>query len=189
MTTGTDLETELLGPVLRDRDCGDCTVCCTTLKVDAPGLRKPAGVPCVHLGAGGCGIHAERPGICRAWFCAWRRLAELPEAARPDRSGLLVSINYVREPRNCLEGVSIMVRQLDGSTAIADGTAATVLDALCDSLIPVWFSDGARQMLMHPEAAVARHVIDGTPAPAALRDEVAAWRRHYAGFAPDAPAG
>lgn len=179
MTGDDDLETKLLGPVLDDRGCDGCTACCTVLEVDTPDLRKPAGLPCRHLTATGCGIHAVRPAICRTWFCGWRRVAAMPQEARPDRSGLLVSLNYVREPRNCLEGVSINVRALPGSTAIADGMAARVLDVLCERLVPVWFSDGARKMLMHPEDAVAQHVIARTPPPPHLRAEVAAWRTRY----------
>lgn len=183
MAVDVDLETKLLGPVLQDRGCGDCTVCCTVLTVDAPDLVKPAGTPCVHLTPRGCGIHAVRPGICRTWFCAWRRVAALPDEARPDLSGLLVSLNFVREPQNCLEGVSINVRLLAGSTAIENGMAATVLDQLCDQLIPVWFSNGSKKMLMHPADDIARFVISGDPAPADLRDDVAAWRERYGGFA------
>ncbi len=185
MQTDTDVETVLLGPLLPDRACGDCTACCTTLTVDSPDFKKPAETPCVHLGARGCGIHAVRPHICRTWFCGWRRVASLPDAARPDRSGLLVSINFVREPRNCLEGVSINVRMLPGSTAIDDGTAATVLDSLCEQLVPVWFSDGSKKMLVHPDADVAQHVLSGTPAPNHLWDEVQAWRTRYGMFGPD----
>ncbi|MEG3124165.1 YkgJ family cysteine cluster protein [Sphingomonas sp. GB1N7] len=178
-----DLETILLGPVLPDRACGDCTACCSVLTVDTPDFKKPAGTPCVHLGADGCTIHAVRPHICRTWFCAWRRVASMPDAARPDRSGLLVSLNFVHEPQNCFEGVSINVRALAGSDAIASGMAATVLDSVCDQLVPVWFSDGSRKMLMHPENDVARLVLSGDPAPAHLENEVAAWRERYGVFA------
>jgi hypothetical protein len=183
MQTETDVETMLLGPVLATRDCGDCTVCCSVLTVDSPEFKKPAGTPCVHLAAGGCGIHAVRPQICRTWFCAWRRVAAMPEEARPDRSGLLVSVNFVREPQNCFEGVSINVRALTGSDAIDKGMAATIFDSVCDRLVPVWFSDGSRKMLMHPEDDVARLVISGESAPAHLQDEVAAWRERYGVFA------
>lgn len=183
MQGDADLETTLLGPVLDGRICGDCTICCTVLKVDSPDFRKPADVPCHHLGSQGCAIHAVRPSICRTWFCAWRRLADLPDAARPDRSGLLVSLNFVRAPRNCLEGVAINVRLLPGSQAIRNGMAAAVLDRLCTRLVPVWFSDGSEKMLMHPEDDVARHVIAGTPPPARLAREVTAWRTRYAAFA------
>lgn len=185
MHADADLETTLLGPVLPDRACGGCTVCCTELEVDTPDLRKPAGRPCRHLTTDGCGIHAVRPEICRTWFCAWRRVAAMPEEARPDRSRLLVSLSFVRAPRNCLEGVSISVRALPGSRAIENGMAARVLDALCDGLVPVWFGDGSRKMLMHPENEVAQHVIAGTSPPAHLREEVAAWRDRYDVFAAD----
>ena len=184
MTQDTDLETLLLGPVLPDRDCGGCTVCCVTLKVDTPEFSKPAGTPCQQLTPQGCSIHAVRPPICRTWFCAWRRVAELPDEARPDRSGLLVSINFERAPRNCFEGVCISVRTLPGSDAIASGMAARVLDTLCTQLVAVWFSDGAKKMLMHPEDDVARLVVSGDAPPAHLADEVAAWRERYAAFLP-----
>ena len=183
MRTDTDLETILLGPVLADRGCGDCTACCTVLTVDTPELKKPAGTPCVHLTAAGCGIHAIRPRICRTWFCAWRRVGGMPDEARPDRSGLLVSLNIIQQPQNLFEGVSINVRVLAGSRAIEDGIAATILDSVCDRLIPVWFSDGDRKMLMHPENDVAHHVLSGEPAPIHLRGEVAAWRERYGVFA------
>jgi Fe-S-cluster containining protein len=183
MRSETDVETMLLGPVLADRACGDCTACCTVLTVDTPDFSKPAGTPCANLCATGCRIHDVRPHICRTWFCAWRRVATMPDAARPDRSGLLVSLNFVHEPQNCFEAVSINVRPLVSSEAIANGMAAAVLDSLCDQLVPVWFSDGSKKMLMHPDDDVARLVISGDPAPADLEDEVAAWRERYSVFA------
>ena len=182
MHIDANLETLLLGPVLPDRSCGDCTACCTVLTVDTPEFRKPGGIPCQHLTSHGCGIHAERPTICRTWFCAWRRVAAMPEDARPDLSGLLVSLNFEREPRNCFEGVSIVVRVADASRAFDKGMAAAILDALCTQLVPVWFSDGADKMLMHPDHDVASLVLSGEPAPVHLREEVAAWRERYQVF-------
>jgi hypothetical protein len=185
MSAATDLETTLLGPVLADRVCGDCTACCTVLTVDSPDFKKPAGTPCMHLSSQGCSIHEVRPYICRTWFCAWRRIADMPDEARPDRSGLLVSLSFVREPRNCFEGVSINVRTLAGMDTVDKGMVKTILDSLCDHLVPVWFSDGSKKMLMHPEDDVARLVVSGDPAPAHLREEVAAWREHYGMFGAD----
>lgn len=106
----------------------------------------------------------------------------MPDEARPDRSGILVSLDFVREPRNCFEGVSIIVRTLAGSDAIKSGMAGTILDSLCDRLVPVWFSDGSRKMLMHPDSEVAGLVISGDTPPAHLKDEVAAWRERYGVF-------
>lgn len=107
----------------------------------------------------------------------------MPDEARPDRSGILVSLDFVREPRNCFEGVSIMVRMIPGSEAIENGMAGIILDSLCDQLVPVWFSDGSKKMLMHPESSVAALVMSADTAPAHLRDEVAAWRERYGAFA------
>jgi len=109
----------------------------------------------------------------------------MPDEARPDRSGLLVSLNFVREPRNCFEGVSINVRTLAENDAIESGMAKTILDILCEGLIPVWFSDGSKKMLMHPENDVARLVLSGESAPSPLKDEVAAWRERYGAFSGD----
>ncbi|MBB5684940.1 hypothetical protein FHS49_000931 [Sphingobium boeckii] len=107
----------------------------------------------------------------------------MPDDARPDRSGILVSLDFVRDPSNCFEGVSIMVRMHPGSKAIENGMASSILDVLCDRLVPVWFSDGTKKMLMHPEDCVASLVISGGAAPPHLRDEVAAWRERYGVFA------
>lgn len=107
------------------------------------------------------------------------------EEARPDRAGILVSLDFVREPRNCFEGISIMVRMLPGSEAIENGMAGAILDVLCNGMVPVWFSDGSRKMLMYPENSVAAFVLSGDTAPPHLRQEVAAWRERYATFAVD----
>lgn len=187
MTTATDLETLLLGPVLANRECGDCTVCCTVLTVDTPDFKKPAGTPCAHLTPRGCAIHAVRPPICRTWFCAWRRVAEMPDAARPDRSGLLASVNYVRAPRNCLEAVSIHVHALPGAGVPSRALTRIVLDSLCDRLVAVWYTDGSTKMLMHPDNDIAQLVLSGEPAPAHLEDEVAAWRERYGVFDREGP--
>ena len=75
---------------LPGRECGSCTSCCVELAIDAPDLTKPDGCECPHLIAGaGCGIYADRPALCRNWYCGWR-MGALSEAMRPDRSGVLL---------------------------------------------------------------------------------------------------
>lgn len=106
----------------------------------------------------------------------------MPEESRPDRSGILVSLDFVREPRNCFEGVSIMVRLAPGSEAIENGMAGAILDIVCDQLVPVWFTDGSKKMLMHPDSSVASLVLSGGTPPAHLQAEVAAWRERHAAF-------
>ncbi|MBL6937399.1 MAG: hypothetical protein ISS15_00140 [Alphaproteobacteria bacterium] len=74
-----------------EKSCGSCTVCCTALAIETPGLRKQPGIACVHCTSTGCGIYETRFPICRTYFCGWFGLAELDESWRPDRSGLLIS--------------------------------------------------------------------------------------------------
>lgn len=71
------------------RACGDCSLCCTVLRVDA--LRKLGGIDCLHqdIDGPGCSIHAKRPRICRAYRCAWLK-GSFDEADRPDRIGAVL---------------------------------------------------------------------------------------------------
>lgn len=72
------------------RRCGECSLCCTVLRVDE--LAKPAGRDCAHQrAAGGCAIHATRPPICRAYHCLWLQ-GGLEEDERPDRIGGVVDL-------------------------------------------------------------------------------------------------
>jgi Fe-S-cluster containining protein len=76
-----------------ERRCGDCSLCCTVLRVDAPKLKKLGGVNCLHqdVGGPGCAIHATRPQICRAYRCLWLG-GGLEEAERPDLLGAVLDV-------------------------------------------------------------------------------------------------
>jgi hypothetical protein len=72
------------------RACGECSLCCTLLRVDE--LAKLGGTPCVHQRAeGGCAIHPRRPGICRRYRCLWLSGA-LDAGDRPDRLGAVLDL-------------------------------------------------------------------------------------------------
>ena len=72
------------------RSCGECSLCCTVLRVDE--LAKLGGTPCTHLReGGGCGIYSQRPKICRAYRCLWLR-GKLREEDRPDRLGAVLDL-------------------------------------------------------------------------------------------------
>lgn len=74
-----------------DRSCGDCSLCCTVLRVDE--LQKLGGISCVHQNESGpgCSVHEQRPQICRAYRCLWLK-GGLPEENRPDRLGAVLDI-------------------------------------------------------------------------------------------------
>jgi hypothetical protein len=97
------------------RSCGECRACCVSLGFQARAgespFDKPAGEPCPHLmppGAGGCRIYEERPPVCRRFQCGWLQAAHLPEALRPDRCGVLFSLNDAF----CVEGSALYAYEL-----------------------------------------------------------------------------
>ena len=75
-----------------ERRCGECSLCCTVLRVDP--LRKLGGVACVHQKVGsltGCEIHErpERPALCGVYRCSWL-LGRFTLDDRPDRLGAVL---------------------------------------------------------------------------------------------------
>lgn len=68
------------------RTCVPCTACCHVYPV--PETGSPAFVDCAHLGAQGCGVHATRPAMCRAFACEWLQ-GWGGDEDRPDRLGLV----------------------------------------------------------------------------------------------------
>jgi hypothetical protein len=83
------VRSELKSPQEPGRSCGDCTLCCTVLRVDE--LRKLGGVSCAALGARGCTIYERRPHICRAYRCLWLQ-GNLDAEDRPDRLGAVLDL-------------------------------------------------------------------------------------------------
>jgi len=73
------------------RRCGECSLCCTVLRVDE--LSKLGGISCLHQDADGpgCAIHAMRPQVCRGYACLWLR-GGLPLEDRPDRLSAVLDL-------------------------------------------------------------------------------------------------
>ena len=77
--------------IVPGRECGGCTICCTELHIDAPELKKLAGVRCPNLQDDcKCAIYAARPDTCRGFECGWRVMAALGDDWRPDKSGIVL---------------------------------------------------------------------------------------------------
>jgi hypothetical protein len=99
------------------RTCGDCTACCTVMRVEE--LDKPQWTPCDQLThpsdddpvapndwsdapaavdarqrdsrRGGCAIYDQRPDSCRAFSCLWLKgLILSSDDDRPDRVGIVL---------------------------------------------------------------------------------------------------
>lgn len=81
-------------PVSPERDCGECSACCTAKGVES--LHKPVYTPCTHLSANGigCRIYGDHPDECKKYKCLWRGgHIEGDERRRPDKLGLLFELS------------------------------------------------------------------------------------------------
>jgi hypothetical protein len=74
------------------RSCGDCSLCCKLVRVDA--FAKPQGIWCAHCAPGGerCRIYDQRPAECRDFYCAWLASPTLGEEWRPNRCKLVLRV-------------------------------------------------------------------------------------------------
>lgn len=79
------------GDTASNRECGDCTVCCTVGAV--PELNKPAYEECRFL-CSGCSLFSkpERPKVCGTFKCSWL-WGHGKESDRPDQIGVMFAIN------------------------------------------------------------------------------------------------
>jgi hypothetical protein len=122
-------------PLLPGRECGPCTACCVHLTIDEPTLRKPRGVPCPNLQADGlCCIYDDRPNTCRSFFCGWRRLRFVRESLRPDRSDVLIRLQYAAAADGGPMQLGINVGLLSEAALEADGLAEAVAAAVSAGL-------------------------------------------------------
>ena len=170
------VEERVFGPLAEGRACGECVACCVEIAIDDPQLSKPAGQPCTHCRAHGCAIYDVRPDSCRKWFCAWRRLADLPDHLRPDRSGLMACLMERPGDANPLLRLYIVVQWLDGRPIARSAAADELLARLRRIGLPVWVGSGDEISLHFPRQAVALHLIEGTEPDSELVEEVTFWR-------------
>ena len=81
------------------RECGDCHMCCDLLTPDRTRRKRPADQPCPNYSRrNGCAIRERRPPACASWHCAWREIDWLPDECRPDRFGLMFTLE--RDAKN-----------------------------------------------------------------------------------------
>jgi hypothetical protein len=74
------------------RSCGECSLCCKLIRVDA--FAKPPGTWCSHCAPGGgrCKIYDGRPDECRTFHCAWLLSPGLGEEWRPNKCKIVLRV-------------------------------------------------------------------------------------------------
>jgi hypothetical protein len=151
--------------VVEKRRCGPCTVCCVTLKIEAPELRKKAQTPCRHLTASGCGIYETRPGVCQQFLCGWRLFPELDDKWRPDLSGVLVMRQAPEQlpPAWSTAAFGVELAVTGGENVIHRPGFAEYVARLLAKGVPVSLSAASPSTLIneHLDAAAAARDIPG----------------------------
>lgn len=161
------------------RACGECTACCKAFHIAE--LDKPANVLCHHCSDTGCSIHAARPPVCRDYFCLWRRIAAMPDGARPDRLGIIFSLVKGYMPVTPFERLCIVARAIDDPAAFNTAAARTAIAMLfAEGSLPVFIAVGEERTLIHPDPALRAAILDPTnPRHAKLTAAALSWRQQY----------
>jgi hypothetical protein len=119
---------------------------------DESPFAKPAGEPCRHLCAAGCGIYADRPSVCRRFRCAWLQEPTLPPSLRPDRCGVMFAMND-----NLLgEGFAVYAYELRPGAADRRPVARVIRQVAAQATVILIRTDGRREVLTTDPAIAAR---------------------------------
>lgn len=90
-----------IDPLAPNRQCGSCEMCCVYTEIREGDFFKPACTGCPLLdrsspSAHGCSVHStsKQPRACAEFECSWLR-GFGGENDRPDKNGVMVSVNQV----------------------------------------------------------------------------------------------
>jgi hypothetical protein len=76
--------------VSTNKICGECTLCCRVMAIEA--LAKPASAWCPQCRPGrGCLIYANRPAECQAFNCLWLVNDLLDQRWKPSKSRFVLT--------------------------------------------------------------------------------------------------
>jgi hypothetical protein len=167
--------------LVEGRECGPCVACCKIPEINVPELRKPANVLCPNCTGTGCGIYPNRPPVCRAWYCMWRRLAALPDGLRPDKVGVMFWLDRREPAASPFEKVFIVGQAVDDPAAFSDPLVKAAIDAFSRHAgLPIWLAFGAERKLIHPDGAFQDAILNPTTTPwQSLVPAALAWRKNY----------
>jgi hypothetical protein len=169
----------LIDHLVEGRTCGTCIACCKIPKIDE--LDKPMNVLCRHCTGTACGIYAERPDVCRQYYCLWRRIEAMPAEARPDRIGIMFALEMRNPARTPFERMYIIARPLASPSAFDTPYGQAAMNMFIrEGSLPVFIGIEGTKRLVYPDAEFSNAILDpvSTPhrelVPAALE-----WRKKY----------
>jgi Fe-S-cluster containining protein len=127
----------------KPRTCGSCGACCVTFPVRGlPGYEgvKPSGEPCKHLKpseAGCCGIHLDRPPVCRIYECLWihdgrAKNRKLRQEWKPDAIGVIFDLTDKKHVATKALGRPVVVAREGREGAFGEVEALDVFERMMD---------------------------------------------------------
>jgi hypothetical protein len=145
-------------------------------------LSKPAGTLCEHSTGTACGIYQDRPAACAAWYCLWRKIGALPDELRPDRSGVMLTLETAPGADDPFLRARIVCRAVHRADDLKGWEAVEAIAMFArEGSLPVWTAFGRFASLAYPEADQAdrlREAIDDPRAPTGQgAAEAMAWRQ------------
>ena len=166
---------ETLAP---NRECGDCIACCQILEIETEELTKAANQLCSQNSGNGCDIYDTRPDVCRSWYCLWRRIDAMPVEIRPDRIGVVFSIDTHEPPRTPFEQFYIVARCINGPDDFKHPSVQAALNMFIDEgHIPVWLSYAGTKKLIYPAPDLAKAIVTPGHYPEKITNVISDWRR------------
>lgn len=124
-------------------------MCCRVLEIQS--LDKPAGILCRHNTGRGCGIYLERPEACARWNCLWLRISALPDSLRPDRSGVMFSLDSRSPASDPPDAACIVGRAVhDAEDLDRPETVQAFAMFVREGVLPVWKVSKQGATLVHP---------------------------------------
>jgi len=136
-----------IAALAQGRACGSCTICCRVLEIAA--LDKPAGILCRHNTGTACGIYPERPEACARWHCLWRKIGALPDELRPDRSGVMFSLETRSPTAEAPDEACIVGRAVEGAQAFDSWEVEEAFAMFArEGSLPVWKVSGRDVILV-----------------------------------------
>jgi hypothetical protein len=152
--------------VASSRSCGECTLCCKVMAIEA--LAKPAGSWCMHCRSGyGCQIYAERPAECRDYACLWLLDERLGPHWKPSKSRLVLTTSEDGIEVRCDPGFPDAWRKEPYHSQIQQWAAAgethdvTVLVVIGERMILVAAEQEFDLGIVRPDQRIVRE-IEGT---------------------------
>ena len=181
MTTIHDI---VMGPPVDGRACGGCVACCKVLGINEPDLFKPADEMCMHCTGRGCGIYPARPAMCRTWYCAWMRIPTMPAETRPDRMGVVFTLDRQPRPETPFDRLYFVGRVVDDAAALETQAARDTAAMFAQGPLPVFLAWGENRLLVYPRAELADAILKPEmTADPALVQEGLRWMEAYKPFA------